>query len=108
MPMIEAKVTVNLPEEKRNVLKAELGKAITIIGKPESYLMINLIDKQDLYFAGKKLEKGAYVEVKVLGSVDSGASGKMIKIAFSYMSEFYSYHKIFHICLHLLHLLVGE
>ena len=43
MPMIEAKVTVNLPEEKRNVLKAELGKAITIIGKPESYLMINII-----------------------------------------------------------------
>ena len=39
MPMIEAKVTVNLPEEKRNVLKAELGKAITIIGKPESYLV---------------------------------------------------------------------
>ena len=26
---------------------------------------------------GKKLDKGAYVEVKVLGSVDSGASSKM-------------------------------
>ena len=53
MPMIEAKVTVNLPEEKRNVLKAELGKAITMIGNPESYLMMNLIDKQDLVFDGK-------------------------------------------------------
>ena len=60
------------------------------------------------YFGGQKLDKGAYVEVKVLGSVDSGASGKMIKIAFSYMSEFYSYLKIFHICLHLLHLLEGD
>ena len=77
MPMIEAKVTVNLPEEKRNVLKAELGKAITIIGKPESYLMINLIDKQDLYFVGKKLEKGAYVEVKVLGKADPSKTNEM-------------------------------
>ena len=35
MPMIEAKVT-------------EFGKAISIMGKPESYLMINLVDGQDL------------------------------------------------------------
>lgn len=73
MPMIEAKVTMELPAEKRNVLKAEFGKAISIMGKPESYLMINLVDGQDLYFGGNKLEKVAYVEVKVLGSVDAGA-----------------------------------
>ncbi len=77
MPMIEAKVTTSLPTEKRDVLKAEFGKALSIIGKPESYLMINLADNQDLYFAGKKLDKGAYVEVKVLGNVDSAASDKM-------------------------------
>lgn len=77
MPMIEAKVTMQLPSEKRDALKTAFGKAISIIGKPESYLMINLIDGQDLYFAGKKLEKGAYVEVKVLGGVDGGASDKM-------------------------------
>ena len=77
MPMIEAKVTMQLPAEKRDVLKAEFGKAISIMGKPESYLMINLVDGQDLYFGGNKLEKGAYVEVKVLGSIDSGASDKM-------------------------------
>jgi len=77
MPMIEAKVTMELPAEKRDVLKAEFGKAISVLGKPESYLMINLVDKQDLYFGGKKLEEGAYVEVKVLGSVDASASEKM-------------------------------
>lgn len=77
MPMIETKVTMQLSEEKRDVLKTEFGKAIAIMGKPESYLMINLVDNQDLYFAGKKLDKGAYVDVKVFGSVDSNASGKM-------------------------------
>ena len=77
MPMIEAKVTMTLPQEKRDVLKADFGKALSIIGKPESYLMINIADNQDLYFAGKKLDKGAYVEIKVLGNVDSTASDKM-------------------------------
>jgi phenylpyruvate tautomerase PptA (4-oxalocrotonate tautomerase family) len=75
--MIEAKVTPALPAEKRDILKAEFGKAISILGKPESYLMINLADNQDLYFGGKKLDKGAYVEVKVLGSVNPSASDKM-------------------------------
>lgn len=74
MPMIKVETTVSLPEEKRNVLKAELGKAISILGKPESYLMINLVDQQDLYFGGNKLDKGAFVEVTVLGSVDAGKS----------------------------------
>lgn len=74
MPMIKVETTVSLSEEKRNVLKAELGKAISILDKPESYLMINLVDQQDLYFGGNKLDKGAFVEVKVLGSVDAGKS----------------------------------
>jgi len=47
------------------------------MGKPESYLMINLVDNQDLYFGGKKLDKGAYVEIKVLGSVDGAKSSTM-------------------------------
>ena len=69
MPMIEAKETMQLPAEKRDVLKAEFGKAISMIEKPESYLMINLIDNQDLYFGGNKLDKGAYVEVKFLAAL---------------------------------------
>ena len=77
MPMIKVETTVSLSEEKRDVLKAELGKAISIMGKPESYLMINLVDNQDLYFGGNKLDKGAFVEVKVLGNVDAGQSDKM-------------------------------
>lgn len=77
MPCIEVKTTVTLLEEKRDVLKEELGKAISLIGKPESYLMINLSDNQDLYFAGNKLKKGAYVEVKALGNIDSSKSNSL-------------------------------
>ena len=77
MPMIKVGTTVSLTTEKRDVLKAELGKAISIMGKPESYLMINLVDNQYLYFGGNKLDKGAYVEVKALGNIDAGQSDKM-------------------------------
>ena len=77
MPMIQSKIAGSVPQEKREALKAELGKAISILGKPESYLMLSIEDGQDLYFAGKKLDKGAYVEVKLLGGVDSSASQKM-------------------------------
>lgn len=77
MPMIKVETSVSLNDEKRNILKSELGKAITVMGKSENYLMINLSDSQDLYLGGNKLEKGAYVEIKVLGDVDSKKSNLM-------------------------------
>ena len=66
MPMIDSKITLKVPEEKRNLLKAELGKAVAVLGKPESYLMLGFEDNYDLYFGGKKLDKGAFVSVKLL------------------------------------------
>ena len=35
MPMINSKITVSVPQEKRDVLKSEIGKAISVMGKPE-------------------------------------------------------------------------
>ncbi len=77
MPMINTKVAGEIPAQKMDVLKSEFGKAVSILGKPESYLMLGFEQNQELYFGGKKLSKGAYVEVKVLGSVDSSASSRM-------------------------------
>ena len=77
MPFIDSKITVPVPQEKRDSLKAELGKAISILSKPESYLMIGFEDNYDLYMGGKKLDKGAYVEVKLFGNASSTAYEKM-------------------------------
>lgn len=79
MPMIDSKVTVSLPQEMRDVLKAEFGKAISILGKPESYLMLGFEDNYDLYFAGKKIDKGAFISVQLLGQVNSSDSENMSK-----------------------------
>ena len=68
MPFIDSKITVPVSPEKKEVLKAELGKAIALLHKPESYLMIGMEDNYDLWMAGKKLEKGAYVSVSLFGN----------------------------------------
>ena len=77
MPFIDSKITLSVPQEKRDVLKSELGKAISDLNKPESYLMIGIEDQYDLYMGGKKLEKGAYVAVSLFGNASSSAYNKM-------------------------------
>lgn len=77
MPFIDSKISVKLTEEKKENIKTQLGQAISIINKPESFLMVGIEDEYDLYMAGKKLDKGAYVQVSLLGQASSAAYEKM-------------------------------
>lgn len=77
MPFIDSKITVPVSQEKRDTLKAELGKAVAIVNKPESFLMLGFEDNYDLYMGGQKLDKGAYVEVSLFGNASSAAYNKM-------------------------------
>lgn len=77
MPFIDSKITVPVSQEKREVIKSELGKAISLLNKPESFLMIGFEDNYDLYMAGNKLEKGAYVSVSLLGKASKPAYANM-------------------------------
>ena len=54
MPFIDSKITLPVPQEKRETIKSELGKAVSILSKPESFLMIGIEDNYDLYMGGKK------------------------------------------------------
>lgn len=68
MPFIGSRVTVKISPEKEQVLKDRLAKAAdSILGKKEKYLMVGFEDEYKLYFGGEKLEKGAFVEVKICG-----------------------------------------
>ena len=70
MPYIESKVTVKLTEVEREYLKTELGKIVDDIpGKSENFLMVGFQDNFPLYFKGQKLDYGAFIEVKLFGSV---------------------------------------
>ena len=77
MPMIDSKITLTVSPEKKEELKTELGKLIATLNKPEAYLMVGIADNYDLWFGGKKLDKGAYVEVSLLGSASPEAYNKL-------------------------------
>ena len=77
MPFIDSKISVAMSDDQKDALKTRLGKAVSIIGKPESYLMVGINDNYSLYFAGEKVERGADVEVSLLGSASSAAYEKM-------------------------------
>ena len=68
MPFIDSKITVPVSAEKKESIKTQLGRAVSIINKPESFLMVGFEDNYDLYMGGKKLEKGAYVAVSLFGN----------------------------------------
>lgn len=57
MPFINSKITLSVTPEKKDTIKSELGKAISLLHKSETYLMVGMEDNYDLYMAGKKLEK---------------------------------------------------
>ncbi len=77
MPYINTNVSVSLNEDQEEKIKSRFGKAITTLGKPESYLMVSLKGDCSLYFAGEKLDKGAMVEVSLFGNASSSAYNKM-------------------------------
>ena len=87
MPFIDSKVTVALSDAKKEMIKAKLGQAISIMHKTETYLMVGFQDNYDLFLGGKKIEKGAYVSVSVYGSLRSSACDEMTNAICSILSE---------------------
>ncbi len=76
MPYIDCKFSKKMTEQQKESLKAELGKAIALIGKPESYLMVGITDNYTLYFGGRRVDDGAYVSVSLLGKATPQAYNK--------------------------------
>ncbi len=77
MPFIDSKISLKVSKEKKDAIKAELGKAVSILGKSEGFLMVGFDDGYSLYMGGEELEKGAFVSVSLFGSASSGAYEKM-------------------------------
>ena len=77
MPFIDSKISVAVAPEKKEIIKAEFGRLMSVLGKSESYLMVGMEDNYDLWMGGTKLEKGAYVSVSLLGNASSDAYEKL-------------------------------
>ena len=78
MPFIGSKVTVKISKEKEEIIKKKLGEAIQLIpGKSETFLMVGFEDEYSLYLGGEKLEKGAFVEIKIFGKANKDDYAKL-------------------------------
>lgn len=77
MPFIDSKITVKMSDSQKEQLKSKLGRAISILHKPESFLMVGINDGYDLFMGGEKLDKGAFVSVSLLGNASSSDYDKM-------------------------------
>lgn len=73
MPFIDSKFTVPVSEDKKETIKTELGRLVSLLNKPESFLMVGMEDNYTLYMGGNRLEKGAYVAVSLFGNASSQA-----------------------------------
>lgn len=77
MPFINTKVTTTITKEKEEILKAELGRAITLIGKGEAYLLLGFEDNCRLWLGGKNDADMAFVEVSLLGHTTKDKAEKL-------------------------------
>lgn len=88
MPYIGIKVSNTLTDEKKNELKAAMGKAIEVIpGKTETYLMVSIEDNISLWLGGTKGDENtpmAFVDVRILGKAKredfSRLTGEICKV----------------------------
>ena len=88
MPFIGSKITVEVSKEKREIIKKRLGEAISLIpGKSETFLMVGFEDNYSLYFGGKELEKGAFVEIKIFGKASDSDYDKVTAAVCSIYEE---------------------
>ena len=77
MPFIDSKIAGAVTSEQKEKIKSKLGKAVSLLNKSETYLMVGIEDNYDLYMAGQKLDKGVYVSVSLFGNAGSSAYEKM-------------------------------
>ncbi len=67
MPFINTKTTVSVSAEKELVLKEKLGQAIKLLGKGETWLMLNFEDNKRMWFKGENKNDLAMIEISLFG-----------------------------------------
>ncbi|MBE6824591.1 MAG: hypothetical protein E7513_04525 [Ruminococcaceae bacterium] len=87
MPFIDARFTTPVNATQEENIKTKLGEAITLIGKSEAYLMVQIEDNCRMYFKGNKDDESAYFEVKLLGKSTKANYEKLTKALCDIASE---------------------
>jgi len=68
MPMINLQVSGTLTPNEKDAVVEGLGQLISLMkGRSEKYLMVGIKDGYAHYLAGKKLERAAFMDLRLLG-----------------------------------------
>ncbi|MBQ8459155.1 hypothetical protein IJ541_03520 [bacterium] len=80
MPYIQARLNIRLDETQKNDLQKKLSDAAAVaLSKPKAYIMTEIEDNKSLYMNEIKLDKGAYISVKMLGTAAKPACQTLTK-----------------------------
>ncbi|MCC8070034.1 MAG: hypothetical protein LIO71_09850 [Ruminococcus sp.] len=77
MPYIDTTTNVKISKSSEETIKSKFGEGIKILGKSESWLMLNFTDNQRMYFQGDNSKPMAMVEVKLFGKAQASAYDRM-------------------------------
>ena len=77
MPFINAKLSCSLSAEQQEALKQSFGKSMELIGKSESWLMVDIQQGCNLYFQGNKNSDSAIISVSLLGNASKDQYANM-------------------------------
>ena len=73
MPFISTTTNTEITKDNELALKSRYAKALSLIGKSESYIMLDFVPNHSMYFGGKSDSPIAFVEVKYFGKAGSGS-----------------------------------
>lgn len=76
MPYIKTVTNTAIPADTMEAIKTQLGKDALLIGKSESWLMVDFQEKSPLYFQGTNAP-AAMVSVELYGTAGPDACARM-------------------------------
>ena len=86
MPLITTKTSTAISKEKETALKAKFGKAIELINKSESWLMIDFQENCHLWFKGDEAPS-AMIEVDLFGKATESGYDALTKAITDIVSD---------------------
>ncbi|MBR5826762.1 MAG: tautomerase family protein [Clostridia bacterium] len=86
MPLITTKTSTAISKEKEEILKAKFGKAIELINKSESWLMIDFQENCHLWFKGDEAPS-AMIEVDLFGKATESGYDALTKAITDIVSD---------------------
>ena len=80
MPFVNAKITLPIDDSEKEIIQSKLTDFVAVsLSKPREFIIVNIEDSQQIWFAGFKLERGAFISVRLMGNAEKSAYNELTK-----------------------------